>query len=164
MKRAREISAFVPGGTMKVPKLEDGYGAAGQFPEPALCPGCGASYRDGRWSWRKAPASATRHNCPACQRIHDEFPAGYVTLRGDFPPEHREAIVTVVRERERLALAEHPLQRIMAIENVAEGIRVTTTDTPIAREIARAIQDRFKGEVRLRYFKEEHLLRAVWSR
>ena len=22
--------------------------------------------------------------CPACQRIHDKFPAGYVTLKGDF--------------------------------------------------------------------------------
>jgi hypothetical protein len=143
---------------------DDPYRAAAKPPYPARCPTCAASFVAGRWSWRKAPAGAAPHVCPACQRIADQLPGGYVTLRGPFLEKHREEVIRLVKAREALALTEHPLQRIMAVENTASGLVVTTTDAHLAHRIAHALHDAYKGEMRLNYSKGENLLRATWSR
>ena len=46
----------------------------------------------------------------------------------------------------------------------AHGSLVTTTDPHLARRIADALHDAYKGELRYRYNKEENLLRVTWSR
>ena len=134
------------------------------MPDPASCPKCGAAYLNGRWTWHDAPADAPRHKCPACRRIEDDFPAGYVTLKGEFLPQHRSDILHVVMAHELRAKSEHPLQRIIAVENVPRGVLVTTTDTHLARAIAQAVHEAFKGELDLSYSKDENLLRAIWTR
>ena len=143
---------------------EDSYREDAKLPEPTRCPKCGATYRRGRWTWNAAPEDAHAHTCPACQRIADEFPGGYVTLKGEFLPEHRTEILNLVKARETRAKEEHPLQRIMAVESVAGGIVVKTTDAHLARGIAMAVQEAFKGTLDMRYNKGENLLRATWKR
>ena len=70
----------------------------------------------------------------------------------------------MVKAREERARAEHPLQRIMAVQPTPDGLLVTTTDIHLARGIARAVHGAFKGELALRYSKAENLLRATWTR
>lgn len=143
---------------------EDSYRENAKLPEPARCPKCGASYQRGRWTWAKAPAEAYSHKCPACQRIEDEFPGGYVTLKGPFLAEHRAEILNLVKAREARAKEEHPLQRIMGVDSVSEGVVVRTTDAHLARGIAMAVHEAFKGSLDMTYNKGENLLRATWKR
>jgi len=87
-----------------------------------------------------------------------------VNLTGAFLAAHRDDIVHVVRSHEAKEKAEHALERIMAIEDTRDGILVTTTDAHLARNIAEALHNSFKGELEYHYNKEENLLRVNWSR
>jgi hypothetical protein len=87
-----------------------------------------------------------------------------VTFKGEFIGAHRDEILHLVRNREAAEKAEHPLQRIMAIEDAGGDVLVTTTDTHLARSIAEAVQSAYKGELDFHYNREENLLRATWSR
>lgn len=145
-------------------RVHDAYKSAHKLPDPTRCPDCGAVFRRGRWTWGKAPAKAAEHVCPACQRIRDRLPEGFVTLSGDFLADHRDEILQLVRHCEAAEKAEHPLQRIMAIKDTARGIQVTTTDVHLARNIAERIHNAYKGRLAFRYNKEENLLRASWRR
>ena len=145
--------------------VHDSYKSKHKLPEPTLCPDCGAVYRRGRWQWGAAPEKdAHMERCPACHRVHDHFPAGYVTLSGEFFGTHRDEILHRVRHCEEAEKRDHPLERIMAIEANAEGTVVTTTDPHLARRIGDALHDAFKGELEYHYNKEENLLRVSWSR
>ena len=144
--------------------VHDSYKSKRKLGEPTRCPVCSAVYRRGRWSWGAAPAGAHEERCPACERIHDRFPAGYVMLGGAFFESHRDEILQRVRRCEEAEKAEHPLQRIMAIESDTAGSTVTTTDTHLARRIGDALHDAYKGTLEYHYNKEENLLRVTWSR
>lgn len=144
--------------------VHDSYKSKRKLPEPARCPTCGAVYHAGRWSWGTAPADANEATCPACHRIRDRFPAGYVTLKGEFLAPHREEILHLVRNREAREKAEHPLERIMAIEDTGEGVLVTTTGTHVARDIGEALHSAYKGDLEYHYNSEENLLRVSWRR
>jgi NMD protein affecting ribosome stability and mRNA decay len=144
--------------------VHDSYKAGRKLPEPARCPDCGAVFQGGRWIWGTAPAQAHEERCPACHRIHDKFPAGYVTLKGEFFRGQREQILHLVKHHEVKEKAEHPLQRIMGIEDTSEGVVVTTTDTHLARDIAEALHNAYKGDLDYHYNKGENLLRASWNR
>lgn len=144
--------------------IHDSYKAGHKLREPTRCPDCGAVFQNGRWIWGTAPAAAHEERCPACHRIHDKFPAGFVALRGGFLGEHRDEILRLLRNHESKERAEHPLQRIMAIVDDAKGAMVTTTDIHLARDLAQALQRAYKGELELHYNKQENLLRATWTR
>ena len=144
--------------------VHDSYKSGHKLREPTRCPECGAVFHKGRWMWGTAPTGAHEEKCPACHRIHDEFPAGYVILKGKFFREHREQILELVKNHEAKEKAEHPLQRIMAVKDTGEGTLVTTTDTHLARDIAEALHDAYKGDLDYHYNKDENLLRASWTR
>ena len=131
---------------------------------PAYCPTCKAVYNAGRWAWARKPEDAYEHTCPACQRIQDKFPAGYVLVKGEFLKGHRDEIVAFITSMVDREKAEHPLQRIMAIEDVREGLQVTTTDSTLARGIGEGLHEEFKGDLKLKYSRDENLLRATWKR
>lgn len=144
--------------------VHDSYKSKKKLPEPTRCPDCGAVYHDGRWQWLPAPAGAHEDICPACHRIRDRFPAGYVTLKGEFFRTHRDDIVHLARNREQHERAEHPLERIMAVEDIDDGVLITTTDTHLARDIGEAVHAAYKGKLDYHYNKEENLLRVLWAR
>ena len=144
--------------------VHDSYKAGRKLPEPTRCPDCGAVFQGGRWTWDAAPAAAHEGRCPACHRIHDDFPAGFIALKGEFLRQHREEILRLMRNHEAKEKAEHPLQRIMAMVDAADGVEITTTDSHLARDLAQALYRAYKGELEFRYNKEDNLLRATWSR
>ncbi len=144
--------------------VHDTYKTKGKLPEPTRCPGCGATYHRGRWTWEAADPGAHEQLCPACHRIRDKYPAGSVTLKGPYLKAHRDEITHMVRNCEGKEKSGHPLERIMAIEDTDEGMLVTTTGTHMARDIAERVHEAYKGEVEFHYNKEDQLLRATWSR
>jgi len=110
------------------------------------------------------PAKAREGLCPACRRTRDKYPAGFLTLKGQFFREHREEILNLARHEEQKANVEHPLQRIMAIEDQEDGILLTTTDTHLARGIGEAVHRAYQGELDFRYVEESSMLQVSWTR
>jgi len=143
--------------------VHDAYKAQVKLPEPTVCPQCGAVFHEGRWQWRNAPANAHRATCPACHRIHDHYPAGFLALRGEFFSSHRDEIMRLVHNLEKLERAEHPLKRVMAVEDQKDGSTlVTTTDIHLARGLGEALHHAYQGELKFHYNPEQNLLRVSW--
>jgi NMD protein affecting ribosome stability and mRNA decay len=164
MKAGRNIFRAGRREELMTPLREDSYREDAKYHEPTSCPDCGATYVKGRWTWAPPAPESVDRRCPACERIHDDFPAGYVMLKGGYAQAHRDEVLAMVRGCETREKAEHPLERIMGIVDTADGIQVTTTDGRLARGIARALHDAFKGSVKVTSAKEENLVRAVWER
>jgi hypothetical protein len=146
------------------PVRDDSYRAEAKMPDPATCPDCDSTYIKGRWTWGAAPSGAARHTCPACQRIADRVPAGFLTLTGPFFAAHRADVLALVTARAARAREEHPLQRLMGVEDVAGGVEITTTDAILARALATAVHKAYKGDLDLRPTGGENIARAIWTR
>lgn len=143
----------------------DPYHAQAKPPEPTWCPQCGAVFEQGRWQWKeRLSGHAPQLLCAACQRTHDDMPAGIVQIEGDYAKAHREELLAMLQHRAERAKAEHPLQRIMAILDTDGGLQVRTTDIHLAHELAQALHHTFHGELQLHYSDAQVLLRAHWSR
>jgi len=142
----------------------DTYQSKHKLVEPTLCPQCGAVYHAGHWQWLTKPIQAHEERCPACQRIHDDLPAGYVHISGNFFKQHHDEIMHQVANQEAKAKAEHALQRIIKITNQDDGILVTTTDIHLARGIGEALHHAYQGTLEFHYNEQENLLRVVWGR
>ena len=121
-------------------------------------------FRNGRWCWGSPPADAHAATCPACLRIADDYPAGYVTLSGAFARGHRDEILGLARNVEEREKGEHPLKRIMAVRDEADAIVITTTDAKLARNIGDALHRAYEGEIDFQYTRDESLLRVSWQR
>lgn len=145
-------------------RVHDAYKVKGKLKEPSACSQCGAVFHQGRWQWLEAPANSHRTICPACHRIHDDFPAGFLTLKGDFLRSHHDEIMHLVRNLEKKEREEHPLKRIMAIEEKEDTTLVTTTDIHLARGIGEALHHAYQGELDFHYNPEQYLLRVSWMR
>jgi len=144
--------------------VHDTYKTKGKLPEPTVCPDCGAVFHAGHWQWLDKPKDAHQTTCPACHRMHDHFPSGYVTLSGEFLATHEPEILQLIRHHETREKAEHPLQRIMAIEKTEHGTVVTTTDIHLARGLGDALHHAYQGELEFHYNPEQNLLRVNWNR
>lgn len=144
--------------------VHDSYQARSKPIEPTVCPDCGALFHKGRWQRLPKPAQARRAPCPACHRIRDRFPAGYVVLDGGFLSEHRDEVLHLLRHVERRKNAEHPLQRIMNISRENGSTVVTTTDMHLARALGKAVCRAYRGKLEFHYNLEQNLLRVHWAR
>jgi hypothetical protein len=143
---------------------QDTYKNRGKLSEPTVCSGCGAVFLNGRWSWAAAPLGAHKAHCPACQRIADRVPAGRVGMGGAFLREHREEILSLVRNVEATEKKEHPLERIMAISDEGDQTVVTTTGIHLARRIGESLSHSYQGGLDFRYGDGEDSIRVTWSR
>ena len=142
----------------------DPYHARSKPAEPAVCPQCGVIYHKGRWQRAARPEKANEHLCPACHRVNDRNPAGYVTLAGPYLDAHSEDMLRLIRNEEAREAKDHPLQRIMEIENREGVVTVTTTDVHLARRIGDALRGAFHGELVIKYSPDEYLVRVYWKR
>jgi NMD protein affecting ribosome stability and mRNA decay len=145
-------------------RVHDTYQLRGKLHEPTVCKECGAVFHQGRWQWLARPSGAHEIACPACQRIRDHFPAGYVVIGGAYFAAHRDELLKLLRHHADKEKAEHPLARIIAIEDTADGVLVTTTDIHLARDLGAALHHAHQGELEFHYNEGENLLRVHWQR
>lgn len=142
----------------------DTYKQKGKLKEPSVCSQCGVIFRKGRWTWGERPVKAYETICPACHRINDKYPQGMLTLSGPYLAANRTEILNLVRNEEAREKQEHPLARIMAIEERPDGIVITTTDAHLPRRIGEALHRAYDGEFRFHYDEGERFVRASWTR
>ncbi len=130
------------------------------------CPRCGASYRNGRWTWQKAPVGSVERVCPACERIAQDYPAGVVDIGGGFAQSHREELINLARNVEERECREHPLKRIMSIVEGDGGIQNPVTHGKLADAIGRALKSAYEGELEHPPTTGEqgNLVRIRWTR
>jgi len=140
--------------------------ATGKLREVAACPSCGASYRNGRWTWKPATATAYRRICPACDRIETRYPAGVLHVEGEFARTHREDLLGLIGNLAEREGAEHPLKRIMAIADEGPGWAVTTTDAKLVESMGRALKKAYEGRLEhpATTSDKENLVRVRWRR
>lgn len=142
----------------------DVYRSRAKLPDSTLCAECGAVFRNGRWIWGSAPQDAKETSCPACRRTADGFPAGLIELQGEFFAEHHDEILNLVKNVEEKEKANHPLERIMTIEEGSDRTVVSTTGIHVARGIGSALSSAYSGELSLRYLAGETGIQIRWIR
>lgn len=130
--------------------------------DPTVCPDCGATYIEGRWTWRRGPVDAPRRRCSGCQRAHDDYPAGFVTIAGEFARRHRYEILRIARRTEAREKETHPIKRIMRISDDEENLILATTEFHLAQAIGRSLHAAFNGELSFDY--QEDIIRVSWRR
>jgi NMD protein affecting ribosome stability and mRNA decay len=145
-------------------KRHDVFPAKGDWPEPTACNTCGAMYLKGRWTWETVEGKAHQTTCPACRRISENFPAGYVEIRGTFFDGHQDEILNLVHNIEKIEKTAHPLERIMAVTPNVEKTLITTTGIHIARRIGEAMTRAYQGEYSMQYAEGEKRIRISWQR
>lgn len=168
MRRKRSPThpaARSPRPVRRVPE-QGGPDAAGKLPEVTACPRCSASYREGRWTWKPAPAGAEERLCPACERIEQRYPAGVLHVAGAFAAEHRSELIGLLRNVEERERTRHPLKRIMSLEDEEGGFVVETTDAKLAEALGRALHRAHTGHLERppTTAEKQNLVRVRWSR
>ena len=143
--------------------LLDPYQLRQKLPDRTVCPQCGAVYHQGRWQWGAKDEGAVEELCPACRRIKDKFPAGVVTLHGDFAQEHKEEMIRLARHQEEAENKEHPPNRIISIEEDAQGLVINTTDIHLPRRIGEAVKRAFHSEIENTFEKDGYFVRVSWT-
>ncbi len=147
-------------------RIHDPYMSDSNPPEPTLCTECGVVFAQGRWQWVPAPPEkANRDLCPACRRTRDRVPAGVLTLSGEFFADHRDEILRLVNNKVEAQTRQHPMKRIMSVEDQDEaGTVITFTDRHLPRGVGEAIRSAYEGELEIKYTEEAQIVRATWSR
>ncbi|MFN8455483.1 MAG: BCAM0308 family protein [Anaerolineae bacterium] len=145
-------------------KRHDVYQERSKWPENSRCTECGALYVNGRWTWQEAPARSNELICPACRRIMDRYPAGYLEIKGLFFAEHQDEVLNLIRNVEKQEKTEHPLERIITITSENGYPLVTTTGTHVARRMGEALSRAYKGELFFQYAEGDKIIRVSWQR
>jgi hypothetical protein len=146
-------------------KRHDVYQERHKWPEPTECAKCGALFKNGRWSWAAPPlGKANKAICPACRRVIDNYPAGYVDIKGAFFEEHRDEILNLMLNVEKQEKDEHPLERIISVVEAKDHTSVTTTGIHLARRIGEALGRAYNGDLSFQYADAEARIRVAWQR
>ena len=164
MKPRRSFPRRLHGNPLLQERVHDPYYSRVKLREATSCPQCGVRYRNGRWTMPASTAAAFRRQlCPACRRINDRYPAGELIIRRSSVGKDEKEIMTRIRNVEAAERAEHPLHRIIEIEEQAEDLIVTTTDIHLPHRIAHALTDAFGGSMSTHYDRGGHFARVVWQ-
>jgi NMD protein affecting ribosome stability and mRNA decay len=140
----------------------DPYQVRHKLEEPTVCRQCGAVFHNGRWQWVPAPAAAQEELCAACRRINDRLPAGTLSLHGGIARQLKDQIVGLARNEEAAEKSEHPLNRIIDIEQTDQGLTISTTDIHLPRRIAEALKRAFHGDLAMHFDEAGYFVRIDW--
>lgn len=146
-------------------EVHDPYVAGTKPEEPTVCRSCGVVFNEGRWQWLpEPPAQAAEAVCPACRRVHDRVPAGFLTLSGGFFRKHRDEIMNLVDNNVAAQEKEHPMKRLMQVEDRDDGTELTFTDSHLPRGVGEAIQRAYDGDLDIHFPQEGGIVRVYWER
>jgi NMD protein affecting ribosome stability and mRNA decay len=150
-------------------RSKDTYHSKGGVKGISYCE-CGAIYSNKRWSHDEQALNTLKRTsghtmtCPACQRIHDNNPAGIVTLSGSHLRGHAEEILNLVKHVAAAVNAKNPLGKLMEITEGKETIDLTTTDDKMAQKLGKEIYKAHGGELHFHWSDDQRLVRVRWSR
>ena len=162
---ARPQRTHRQGKAMMQPATHDPYRMQRKPPEPSWCPQCGAVFEEGRWQWKERLSStAPQVVCPACQRERTGDSAGLLHVHGPFFAEHREELLQRLRHFAEHEGGEHAQQRILSIEDEADGVVVSTTSVRLARGLGQALRRAYHGTLHMQLSPSQDLVRLDWSR
>ena len=171
-KRPRGKGKGVLYGQPRGGRVPDPYIPRRGWPEPTLCPVCGAVYQKKRWSINEKLLIDIRkkgkiysNKCPACRKIEDGFAMGVIDLTGDFVTEHLSDIVNTIRSEERRAMEKNPLERIIKLEKIKRGgIHVETTTDSLALRIGRLMNRAYRGDTKFDFHYGDKSVDIKWHR
>lgn len=141
----------------------DVYREKKKYKDPTRCPHCHALFSEGRWTWNESLLDTFEALCPACRRIEDNYPAGFVEISGPFSKEHHPEIMHLIKNVEQAESEEHPLERIMEIHTDDEITTLSTTGIHLPRRIGAALKNAYKGNLEISY-ESENYIRVHWIR
>lgn len=124
------------------------------------CPDCGAMYDQGRWTWHISAEQLHQLLCPACKRVHEQAPAGEITLDGDYLLNRQDEVLALLRHQADGEKQEHPLERLMEPEHIV----MQTTGPHLVRRLGAAMLHAHQGSLEISYGENEGLLRVRWAR
>ncbi|MHC5066632.1 MAG: BCAM0308 family protein, partial [Planctomycetota bacterium] len=85
-----------------------------------------------------------------------------ISLRG-LPKELQDEVIETFRRVAARERKEHPLERLIQVQEKGDRLFVTTTGIHLARSIAGALRRRFKKGVQIRYLGEDNLVQIDWQ-
>ena len=140
--------------------------AAGRFPEPSACEGCGAIFSKRVWRQGRRVTVAFLEGvnwttCPACEQTRRATGLGRLLLRGDLPVAEEARIRRRIANVVARATHTQPEHRVSSIERRGNVIEVLTTSQKLAHRIAREIQKAFGGRVTYAWSDDGSLF-ATW--
>jgi len=155
----------------KVGRTADPYlPAEGQ--EASVCTACQAVYQEKRWFFDEklykklaGTGKAREVTCPTCRKIKDRYYEGVLTLSGEFFEQHREEILTLLKNEAARVAGRSVADRIMTM--TAEGkdkLVVETTTEKLAQHLGRAVYKAYKGDLDFRWSEMRKFVRVNWTR
>jgi hypothetical protein len=90
------------------------------------------------------------------------IPAGTLVLPADLLAE-RDEILHLIRHVAASEQVEHPLERLMGVEQGADRLVITTTGVHLARKLAHKLAKRFHRKPRFHYADSAGLLDVTWE-
>jgi NMD protein affecting ribosome stability and mRNA decay len=163
LRRGRGAAGRRTAGHAQEDHILDPYQRQQKLEDDTICPQCGAVYQKGRWLWGTRPENRHEALCPACQRVNGKFPAGVVELRGPLGPQQKDEIIRLARHQEEAEKGEHPLNRIINIDEDADGIVINTTDIHLPRRIGEAVERAFRGSLVEDFDQGGYFVRVKWT-
>jgi hypothetical protein len=143
----------------------DPYNTGRKPGDSCVCPNCHAVFLNGHWQWTNLlPEQAPRKLCPACRRIKDNCPAGAISLKGNFVQTHKDELIHLLRNQETQEMAEHPLHRIIRIEEHPKRLDIQTTDIHLPKRIGDALNHAYKGVFHVRYEEAGYFVQVDWQK
>lgn len=136
----------------------------------AICKRCRSVHYDKHWVLPenfhgKLPEEGVQEAlCPACRKISEEYPEGYIHLEGAFVKEHRQEIINTIKNKEEITKHYNPLERIMDIREHDSSIEVTTTTGKLAQKIGKILSKSFNKKAEYKWSEDTRVARIVWKR
>jgi hypothetical protein len=126
------------------------------------CGQCHAVFERGRWCWTATPGPPSSILCPACRRLRDHAPAGWLTLEGPTVATQGEMLARLALHEAEHERDEHPMHRIMDSVRHGDRVEITTTDIHLPQRIGKAIARAHGGDLDIRYADDAYAVRVVW--
>ncbi len=142
------------------------YSRPEKYPANTKCPKCELMFQDGVWK-RGIPEKRQQLHlqlCPACTQVRDRLVGGVIQFGGSFIADHRQDLLNRIRNLEKQAIEERPLERIIDIREVKDQILVSATTEHLIARIGKAVLRDFGGQLDLRYAPEDKYATARWHR
>lgn len=139
----------------------DPYHAKLKLKEPTTCSSCAAVFKKGHWTWAPAPDDAKSVVCPACQRMQDRVPAGFLRIDKEYFNSRKDQIMSLIHHTETRERQSHPMKRIMDMQDSESVLEITFTDPRLARNIGDALKSAYGGSLNYQYTSSEFMLRVT---